>query len=350
MTRRTLSPQEEADVVARLERALHARPDEAVDVADLLRRTRGGIRRSAVRRRTTVLVAAAAAVAVPLAVALTVGTAGLRAGGAGPAGQGAGPVTSAAADPSASATTSPSDVPTTQPPTAAASEPASGSPYPTLVTKTGPTDGSDTVPQPDPTASVRPFAEVVASDDPNLIAYPIPDAVTFHADDFPQPMKLYPDNGDYRFTPTVMGQGCGSNPDRERTPVSAHQRAWSEEYSNRLSQTSVDLVVTAWAPGTAPARFAEIGANTGVCRWSGSRPTKVSTAGMPGDEQWAASFVQAGYSGGRAAVRVGDVIVSVEVWKDHDTAGAVELARRLAGLAADRAVSSGLVATAANPS
>ena len=348
MTRRPaqLPSHVEQDVAERLARALHGGPADLVDVTALAAGTRRGIVRASVRRRATVLSAAVAAVAVPVGVML------LGPGGAtrvvGPAASASSPVTaSATGSPTASAAPSPSESPGGSPSQSQSGSPA-GSPTtsPADPAPSEPGTGSDSDPvPPDPQASVVPIGSLSDDPVPNHVAYLVPDAVTLVADsDFPRPMLQLLDLGDYRWTPTVSGQGCGGS--HSPMPVAARQWGFAEENSNRLDQLSVNVVVSGWRPGTTAARFADIRQNDGVCRFSG-RTTTVSTAGLPGDEAWAATLVENGYPSGRAAIRVGDVIVSVEVDHPDGKAAAVSLAKTLAGLLAERAVSSGLAATAA---
>ena len=197
----------------------------------------------------------------------------------------------------------------------------------------------------DPETTVVPLASLADDPDPRHVAYLVPDGVALRPKtDFPVPVVAMYDGGDYRFQPTVPGQACGSR--TSPRPVAAQQWSWSEENSNRLDQLSVSLVVSGWAPGTTTARFADIRQGDGICHWLDD-PSPVATAGMPGDQAWAASFVSNGYASGRAAIRVGDVIVGVEVFDPAGRAASVALAKELAGVVAQRVSASGLAATAA---
>ncbi len=62
---------------------------------------------------------------------------------------------------------------------------------------------------------------------------------------------------------------------------------------------------------------------------------------MGGDDAWAAND-DPRPSTGRAAIRVGDVIVGVRVDHPEGADAAVSLAKRLAGVAAERVRSAGL--------
>jgi uncharacterized lipoprotein len=102
------------------------------------------------------------------------------------------------------------------------------------------------------------------------------------------------------------------------------------------------VVVTGWAQGTGHARFVDLVADTGACRFL-DRQTETSTAGMPGDEAWAAT--SSGLApAGRAAVRLRDLVVSVEVSDPKGTAAAVAQAERLVGLLAAKLHAVGLLA------
>jgi hypothetical protein len=339
-----LPPDVEHDVAERLARAFHAGAGDTVDVTALAAGTRRGIVRAAARRRAAVVAAAVAAVAVPVGVVL-LGPSGTT-GSVGPAATSS-PV--ATSSPAPSPTDTPTQTPTVTPSdvTTSPTEPATESPV-ASPSDPAPSDGTGAATDPytpDPEATVVPLASLADDTDPRHVAYLVPDGVALRPKaDFPLPVIPMYDGGDYRFQPTVPGQACGSR--TSPNPVAAQQWSWSEENSNRFDQLGVSLVVSGWEPGTTAARFADIRQGDGVCHWSDA-PSTVSTAGMPGDEAWAASFVHNGYASGRAAIRVGDVIVGVEVYHPDGRAASVSLAKELAGVVAERVTTSGLAATAA---
>lgn len=356
MSRRnpSLPSEVEAEVAARLERALAGGLDDGlVDVARLASRTRAGIRRAAVRRRVAVAAAAVAAVAVPVGVlALTPG--GTRAVGV-PAGEG---VPSLTAPPTPGpATTGPSATPATSPVTPATSAPASApdrtrsasrSPDASASGAAADAGAADVLPEQGPPAMVVPLARVLGSDSGLDIAYRVPRTVNYTPGDFPQPLRQILEVGDYRFVSVVSGQGCGTYTPA-RAPVAANSWSWAEEDSNRSDQLTVTLTVTGWAPGTASGHFAEVVDDTGVCRWM-EPPAPVSARRLVGDERWLATFGDASSGVVRSAVRVGDVIVGVEVHDPAGTDSALTLATGLTNVAGGRARSSGLVRTAAQVS
>jgi hypothetical protein len=173
------------------------------------------------------------------------------------------------------------------------------------------------------------------SDDPNVTAYPIPDAVAFTAADLPAGQKRGVDTGQYRHQPTVLQQACQEDRPGAR-PIAGRQWGWYDE--RRLSETtSIDHVVTGWAPGTGRARFADLVQDRGLCRWL-DRVTPVAHSGLPGDEAWAATTVSNRLTFGIAAVRVGDVIVGVTVMHPDGVRPAVALAKQLITVAAERVV------------
>ncbi|WP_088288470.1 hypothetical protein [Kineosporia sp. A_224] len=299
MSRRnpSLPPEVEAEVAARLERALAGGLDDGlVDVARLATGTRAGIRRAAVRRRVAVAAATAA----------------------------------------------------TSAPASAPNRSRSGTRTPDPSTSVPAADAAVPPPEQGPPATVVPLTRVLGSDSGLDVAYRVPRTVNYTARDFPRPLLQLLEVGDYRFVSVVSGQGCGTYTPA-RAPVAANSWSWAEEDSNRSDQLTVTLTVTGWVPGTASGHFAEVVDNTGVCRWM-EPPAPVSARRLVGDERWLATFGDASSGVVRAAVRVGDVIVSVEVHDPAGTASAVSLAAELTNLAAGRVQSSGLVRTAAQVS
>ncbi len=224
------------------------------------------------------------------------------------------------------------------PPVASASHPGDGIPAasrtsvpPTQVQRT-PTSPSWTAPPGD-------------IGDPKQVAYRIPGAMAFSTSDFSRTMTLLYNGGNYRLLPTMMGQACGSTRSSDRFPVAARNWSWAEEDSDRLDQISVDFVVTGWATGTGPAHWRDLVNDRGTCRFPFS-VTERSSQGMPGDDAWVASTLSNGLNNGFAAIRLGDLIVAVQVIDPAGLDAAVTEARRLALTAARNAQKTGLTAIA----
>lgn len=275
------------EVEALLERALHDRlADGSVDLPRLTAGTRRGIRRARTRRYVTVA-ACTASVGVAVAAAPT-GLAHLQ------------------------------------------------RPAPNVVVTT-PAASATAAPVPTPSPTLGP-------DDPDWVAYPIPDAVGFTRADLRRPMIDSYMSGQYRLQPTVDGQSCQDPAITGPEPIAGRQWGWADEESNRPQRTVI-MIVTGWERGTGAARFTDLVEDTGACRWL-LLQHPASTAGLDGDDVWAASD-EGGRHGlhGRAAVRLGDVIVAVEVTDpDLSETAAAKEARRLVMIAAERLRTSGLSA------
>lgn len=184
------------------------------------------------------------------------------------------------------------------------------------------------------TRSTTPAPRPSPGDRPENVAYPIPDGVGFTKADFPTPLLQVFDVGQYKLEPTVPGQSCQDPGTTGAAPVAGRQWNWAEEESNR-PQLSVALVVTGWAAGTGHARFEDVVRDSGTCRWFAAQ-APASTQGMSADDAWAGSNTTAGQSFAHALVRVGDVLVGVEVVDPRSRQSALALARRLAVLACRR--------------
>ncbi len=318
----------EPDPVAlRVEAALRSALDaEPVDVRQLRASTRQGVARARVRRRSAIVGAGLLVAAVPFGASYTGGlvtaggdpqtrTSAVAAGSALPeTGFGA------PSGGSPGAADGPADL---------APHPATATPAPTAAPLPGTTpatrtSGSATA-APTPTASPPPGSDEVA--------YEIPDAVALRPEDFPRPMTLDLDTGQYNLQPTVPGQGCGDG--AHPHPVAGRQWQWSEPDSDSKRQLQVALAVTGWAPGSGQERFRDLVADEGRCRFPIAQ-TIVDSSTLPGKDTWAATGWYASMRYGRAAVRVGDRIVGVEVSHPDGENAAVVLARELVTLAAAR--------------
>lgn len=315
---RTPSPPDDDDTVATLEAALRSGLGSGpVDVQALASGTRRGVRRARARRRATIGAAALVVAAVPLGYATVLDRTAVPA-------QVAATSFTTTPEPTTPWTTAPATAPTTAPTT---------SPTPPTATTAVPTASEVTPPVsvPEPSQPVQ----TSPSDDPNVTAYPIPDAVAFTPADLPAGQRRGVDTKQYRYQPTVLQQSCQEDRPGAR-PIAGRQWGWYDE--RRLSETtSIDHVVTGWAPGTGPARFADLVQDRGQCRWLDPvRP--VAHSGLPGDEAWAATTVSNRLTYGIAAVRVGDVIVGVTVMHPDGVRPAVALAKKLVTVATQRVV------------
>ncbi|WP_337062011.1 hypothetical protein [Kineococcus sp. G2] len=276
----------------------------AVDERALAAGTRTRIRRRHRRRRATWAVATLAALAaVPLTVqALPDGAVRTRPAASTTATE-PGPTT-APADPTAS----PSSTPTAAPPGTPAGTPAT----------------APTVPAPPLPTS--------APADPNAVAYDVPDLPGLVAA-LPAGQVLLSDVGQYANLPTVAGQGC-SGAQIDPPQIAGRQWMWAEENSNRLDQTSVEAVVTGWAPGTGPEAFAHLVANDSrACGFDDDLTP--GTVDVPGaDETWAARWETNGIPVTAGAARVGDLVVGVTV-SNPGPEGDADVARMLTAAVAD---------------
>jgi hypothetical protein len=344
-----LPPAVEADVAARLERALRGSlSDTYVDVPRLAVGTRTGVRRAAVRRSVTVAVAAVAAVAIPVALTGAFGSLGAldpTGAAASSTATSTGPAPTAAAVP----TPFPAQEATTAP-TVTAEATRTASPPDPVVVPPDPTGTNEAVAAeepvtPGPDAVVVAWKIAAASDDYNEIAYRIPPQVVLASSELPQPVTRQLDITDYGGNPVVSGQRC-NRPVTTPRPVAGGQWSWFDAGDSEAFAAT--LVVTGWAPGTAADRFQELVDNSSeVCAFDEPQ-TPASTTGMTaGDDYAAATGAGPQPPSGWAAVRVGDVIVSVSVDDDAGRAASVAAARTLASLVAARVTSSGLAATAA---
>jgi hypothetical protein len=285
----------------RLEEALRDTLEaEPVDLARLLQGTRREARRAETRRRVKLAVACAAslaavAVVVPAAIAHVQGRPHTLAS------QGA--VTSPS--PIASSTPSPSETPLLTP--------------------------SAAVPPPSPTDP--------ASLDDSEIAYPIPDSVAFRQADFPRPLPILGfDSHQLRLQPAVPDQACQEpRTRRDIAPIAGRTWEWYERQSGQ-AQMGVILVVTGYAAGTGHARFEDAAKGRGDCNWH--VPQRRAAAGnLGGDEAWAGTEMRSPAQSlyyGRVLVRVGDVLVGVEVGDPAGIGPSLRLAEQLATKAARR--------------
>ncbi|PWJ46989.1 hypothetical protein SAMN06264364_14326 [Quadrisphaera granulorum] len=165
---------------------------------------------------------------------------------------------------------------------------------------------------------------------PNVVAYEIPDLVT-SLSALPKGSELGDDIGQYRLQPTVSGQGCGEG---DTAIVAGRQWTWTVgPMSNDLDQVATTVTVTGWAAGKGPQAFRDVVANTGVCRWM-STPQVTAVAANGADEAWAATFRNNGLTFGRAAARVGDTVVGVEVM-NPPSGGTAEAQRVLEAVVAE---------------
>ncbi|WP_432497445.1 hypothetical protein [Kineococcus auxinigenes] len=283
----------------------------AVDESALTTGTRTRIRIRHRRRRATWAVATLAALAaVPLTVQVL-------------------PDGAVRTRPAASPTASPTQRSTGAPPTLAAPTPAASTPAVTTPAVTTPAVPSTPLP-------------TTAPADPGAVAYAVPDLPGLVAA-LPAGQVLLLDLGQYAKNPTVAGQRCGETP-LDPPQIAGRQWGWAQEDSNRLDQTSVEVVVTGWAPGTGPEAFAHLVANDSpTCGFS--EDLTRTTVDVPGaDETWAARWESNGTPVTAGAARVGDLVVGVTV-NDPDVDGDADVARVLTAAVADLRGSS-LAATA----
>ncbi len=160
----------------------------------------------------------------------------------------------------------------------------------------------------------------------------IPDDIAFRPGDFKPPLQLTLDLGNYRQVPTVNGQGCTAKPG----PSAGRVWQWAEENSNRLDQVTVSLTLTGWADGRGTQAIRDVTDDTGACRWSpGTKET--SSRDLPGDGKWAATRTMSGLHQAFAVVELGDVLVAVSVTHPDGERAAVDEAKRLVVIAAERA-------------
>ena len=317
------------DLVAQ---ALHETLDsDPVDVGRVVTGTRKGIRRS-----RTIRASVSASAAVVGVIVAASGVAVMHRGSAAP---------SPRTLPGGSGTTQPGPAPLSSSGSPSSSGPSSSGPSPSgLSPSADPSDGPSFPPR----------------RDPENVAYPIPGALTFTAADFagitpvPRSELLV---SDHRLVPTLSGQGCDSGDsalvekrmaDPGLWPVAAATQTWLQPNSSAPGAVSIDLTITGWAEGTVERHWTELTADTGPCRLTaGYKPVQAS--GVKADAAWAATQtthrgIPVGYA--YAAARVGNVIVTVTVSRWRATSAPLDLATGLVSLATDRAVSTGLVATA----
>ncbi len=292
---------DDVELAALLEEALHDTLDgEPVDLARLVQGTRREARRARTARRAGLAVAcaasiAAAAVVVPAAIAHVQG----RAHSLAP------PATVSSPSPIASSTPSPSATPSRMP--------------------------SATLPPPSLTDP--------ASLDDSQVAYPIPDSVAFRQADLPRPLPVLGfDSHQLRLQPAAPNQGCASpRTARDKAPIAGRTWEWYERQSNG-PQMGVILAVTGYATGTGHARFEDAAKGRGDCTWS-TPQRRAAVGNLGGDEAWAWTEVRSPALSiyyGRVLVRVGDVLVGVEVTDASGTRPALRLAEQLATKAARR--------------
>ncbi|MFN8074237.1 MAG: hypothetical protein U0Q15_02315 [Kineosporiaceae bacterium] len=329
----TPTPPAPDDFGDRLSASLHSGYDaKYVDVTALRDGARATSRRMRRRRTVGVALVAVATVAVPAGVVTALATQPSRGGVSVAASPDGTP------SPDATASPSPTDVPTLTPsPTGTAS--ATDSPAPTTSQATAAADPTPTraaaSPDPSPSGAAsepvearrRPSARPYATSDPNSVAYPVPDSLAVSTEVFPVRVVEGFMSEQYRYQPTVPGQACDGG-DLPR-PVAGRQWTWYDP----KTQFSVAEVVTGWKAGTGPDRFAEIAADTGDCHWLDKPRVLTAT-----DDRWMGLEQRGKLSFARGAVRVGDVIVGIEV-QHHDGLDAAEaLLRRLLEQARERAV------------
>jgi hypothetical protein len=318
MTDRSKDPMSDPmhDIENRLASALRAGLDEPVPVTSLLQ----GARRKAtrIRRRRQVGVAGVAAIAV---AAAPFGVQTLLSGsprdGATRFASTPGPSTGIVTPTDAPPSPSPSDVPNESP---SESVPSSEPPR-----ATEPPQQTD-APTPQGEPSRPRFISLAA---PKAF----PDDIGFRPGDFDRSLQLLLDLGNYRKVAPVGGQECSS-----ADPGASAGRVWkwAEENSNRLDQVSVDLTLTGWANGRGTQAIRDVADDTGVCRWS-PRTKEVPSRDLPGDGKWAATRTMNGLHQGFAAVELGDVLVAVSVTHPEGEQAAVDEAKRLVVIAAERA-------------
>ncbi len=321
-------PEHAEDPVAqRVEAALRSALDaEPVDLRELRASTRRGVARARTRRRSAVAGAALLAAAVPFGASFGGGL--VTAGGHPDATTSAvAPGLSSPATPGPEAPPSdPADVPAgggEEMAPAATATPIPSALAPPGTTPATRTSGSATVPAPSATAL----------EGPQAVAYDIPDAVALQPDDFPLPMTLDLDLGQYRKQPTVPGQGCLDEVGPE--PVAGRQWMWTQAGSERMDQLQVVLVVTGWAAGSADERFQDLLAGTGRCRFLDPHAV-ADSSDLPGEQTWAATSRYASLRYGRVAVRFADEIIGIEVAHPDGTGAALALARELVSVTAKR--------------
>jgi hypothetical protein len=308
MTDRSKDPMSDpmSDIENRLASALRAGLDEPVPVTSLLQ----GARRKAtrIRRRRQVGMAGVAAIAVAAApFGVQTFLDGSPRDGATHIASTPGPSTDVSTP-----TGSPSPRLRKPPPPPSESVPSSVSPAPT----DAPT------PQGEPS---RPrFISLAA---PKAF----PDDIGFRSGDFDRSLQLLLDLGNYADVPTVSGQGCTAKPG----PSAGRTWQWAEENSNRQDQVSVTLTLTGWANGRGTQAIADVADDTGACRWSpGTKETP--SADLPGDGKWAATRTMNGLHQGFAVVELGDVLMAVSVTHPDGEQAAVDEAKRLVVIAAER--------------
>ncbi|HEX5533038.1 MAG TPA: hypothetical protein VFX33_04785 [Actinomycetales bacterium] len=303
-----------SDIESRLASALRTGlDDDPVPVTSLLQ----GARRKAtrIRRRRQVGVAGVAAIAVAAAPF------GVQTFLEGSPRDGA---THIASSPGPSTDVS---TPTDAPPSPSASDEPSAAPSESVPSSEPPQQTEP--PQTDaPTSSKEPSRPRFIS-----LAAPksFPDDLGFRSSDLRPPLQLTLDLGNYRKVSTVSGQECVAEPG----PSAGRVWQWAEENSNRLDQVSVALTLTGWANGRGTQAIADVADDTGVCRWSpGTKETK--SGDLPGDGKWAATRTMNGLHQGFAVVELGDVLVAVSVSHPDGEQAAVDEAKRLVVMAAER--------------
>ncbi|MEJ5887830.1 hypothetical protein WDZ16_05075 [Pseudokineococcus marinus] len=180
---------------------------------------------------------------------------------------------------------------------------------------------------PEPVVRVEPLApgESYGEDAyPWAVAYEVPDLGATWAAALPAGQVGLGDLGQYRFQPTVPGQSCNGGSSSPRS-VAGRQWMWAEEDSDRLDQTTVELVVTGWPEGGGAAAFADVVEDDGHCTWYDDVPSPADVAVPSADEAWAGvrqSPVGDGSTVLLGAARAGDLVVGVQVW--HPAAGDAE--------------------------
>jgi hypothetical protein len=299
----------DAELGARLERALREGPGSGhVDVAQLLRGTRQATTKRARARRTVMIAATAVAVG-----AVPVGLQTARWMSQPPVVPGTGLATGPTPTPTPTATPSRPPEQTTQPPEAL------------------------------PTSRLgRPLG-----DDPKAVLYKIPDSVAFTATDFTSanllvPMSAVLNLGQYRWIPTVYGQECNETRlTKLEQPVAG--RAWSwlgDAESGRRDALQVELSVTGWASDkSAELQLALVRRDTGACRFAHRVQPESS-----GERSWlAAATREDGVSQVYAATVVpGGLVVGLTITGSESPDEAVKSASTLIQVAVRNLERSGL--------
>jgi hypothetical protein len=226
-----------------------------------------------------------------------------------------------------------------------AAPPAGQPPAPSAVSPTTPTP-STAVPSQSPAARAG-GARTGATGFPFVlkdfgqVLYDVPDEVAVPGDEFPVPMVLLSDLGQYRAIPTVPGQACNQTRfEKLPQPVAGRSWLWAEEPTNRLDQYTVALNVTGWQPGAAQRELANVAKDAGACRFgdAGARSVDADPDGWSG---W--SRRPDGIYSGYAVRRLdGDVIVAVSVDSPVSRKDALAAAQSLAVNAVARARNAGL--------